>query len=50
MAAVVDWSPLWTVWLATNAQLDAEAPVRKLEEELRIEKEVWLFTILPDSG
>jgi hypothetical protein len=30
----------WGVWLVTDAQLDAEAPVRKLEEELRVEKEV----------
>ena len=30
----------WGVWLVTDAQLEAEAPVRKLEEELRVEKEV----------
>ena len=32
MVAAVDWPLLWAVWLATDAQLKPEDPVRKLEE------------------
>ena len=31
---------LWAVWWATNALLEAEAPVRKLGKELRLEKDM----------
>ena len=40
IAATVGWPLLWAVRLATDAQLEAEAPVAKLEEELRLEKDV----------
>lgn len=36
--AAVGWPLLWAVQLATSAQLEAEAMVRKLEEELKLEK------------
>lgn len=49
MAATVSWPPLWAVWSATNVQLEAEAHVRKLEEELRLEKDVCLSTTQPAS-
>lgn len=39
MAAIVGWSPPWEVWLDANAQLVAEARVRKLQE-LRLEKDM----------
>ena len=41
MAAAVGWSPLSAVQVVTNAQLEPEARVRELEEELRLEKNVW---------
>ena len=34
MAASVGWPLLWAVQLATNAQLEAEAPVRKFEKHM----------------
>lgn len=40
MAAAVRWPPLGAVWPDANAQLVAETQVRKLEEELRLEKHV----------
>ena len=43
------WPLLWAVWLAINAQLEAEARVRKLEE-LKLEKDIQLSTILLFSG
>lgn len=36
MAAAVGWPLLGAVQLATNAQLEAEAQLRKLEEESRL--------------
>lgn len=39
MTAIVGWSPLWEVWPDANAQLVAEARVRKLQE-LRLEKDM----------
>lgn len=45
MAVSVGWSLSWAVRLATYAQPEAEAQVRKLEE-----KNVWLFTTLPTLG
>ena len=50
MAATVGWSLLGAGQLATDAQLEAEAPVRKLEEELRLEKDVWVSAALLDLG
>lgn len=44
------WPQPWVVRLVINAQLEAEAPVRKLENKLRLEKDSWLFPTLPDSG
>lgn len=41
---------LWAVQLALDAQPEVETQVRKLEELLRLEKEMWLFTTLLDSG
>ena len=41
---------LWGVWLASDAQLEAEAQVRKMEEELSLEKDVQLSTTLLTSG
>ena len=38
------------VQLATDAQLEAEARARKLEEELRLEKDVWVSSALFASG
>lgn len=38
------------VQLVTDAQLEAEAPVRKSEEDLRVEKEVQSSTIFLASG
>ena len=40
MAAPMGWPLMWAAWLATNVQLEAEAQVRKLEDEQRLEKEV----------
>lgn len=37
-AAEVGWPLLWAVWLATDSQPEAEIWVRKLKEELRLEK------------
>lgn len=50
MAATVVWPVLWVTWLTADAQLEAEAKVGKLEEELRLEKIVWLSTILLALG
>ena len=35
----------WAVWLGTDAQLEAEARVRKIEK-LKLKKGVWLSTTL----
>lgn len=40
MTATVGWPLLWAVWLDTDAPLEAEAQVRKLGEELKLEKDV----------
>lgn len=49
MAATVGWSLPGAIQLVTDAQLEADAPVKKLEE-LRLEKGVWLSTTLLASG
>lgn len=43
------WLLLWAASLAIDAQLEAEAQVKKLEE-LRLEKDVCLSTVLLASG
>lgn len=50
MNSAVGWPLLWAVWLDMDAQLKAEVQVRKLEEELRLKKNIWLFTTLLPSG
>ena len=50
MAAAVGWSLLWAVGLDTDAQLEAEAQVRELEEELRLETDMQLTTTLLTLG
>lgn len=50
MAAIVGWLLLQAIWLAMNAQLEADAWVRKLEEELRLDKDMWLSTTRLASG
>ena len=50
MTATVGWPLLWVVQVATDAQLEAEAWVRKLEEELRLKKVVRLSTTLLALG
>lgn len=47
--ALMGWHLVWAVQLTTNAQLEAEAAVRKLEDILRLEKDVSLSTTLPAS-
>ena len=49
-AAAVTWPLLWAVRLATYTQLQAEAQNRKLEEGLRLKKDMQLSTTLPASG
>lgn len=44
MAAAVGWPLLWAVCLDTDAQLEAEAQVRKLGKELNLEKDVQFST------
>lgn len=44
MTAEVGWPLLWAIQLATNAQLEAESQLRNLEDELKLEKD--LFTAL----
>lgn len=50
MVAVVDWLLLRAVCLNTDAWLEAEVWVRKSEEELRLEKDMQLSTLLLASG
>ena len=50
MAATVVWPLLWAIWLDPDAQLEAEAPVRKSEEELKSEKDMQKSTMLLDLG
>lgn len=50
MVAAMGCPLLWTVWLDTDAQLEAEPQIRKLEEQLRLERGIWLFTTLLASG
>lgn len=38
MAATVGWPLPLAIQLATDAQLEAEAQIRKLEEELKLER------------
>lgn len=44
------WPLLWALQLATDAQLDAEDQIRKLEEELSLEKDMQLPTTLTLQG
>lgn len=37
---------MWTIWLDTNVQLEAETQIRKLEGKLRLEKDMQLSTTL----
>lgn len=37
-------------WLATDVQLEAEARIRKLKKELKLEKDIRLPTTLLASG
>lgn len=46
MAAAVDWPLLWTVRLRIDVQLEDATQVSKLEEKLRLEKDVQLSTTL----
>ena len=50
MAAVVGWPLLWADCLDSDAELESKTQVRKLEEELRLEKDVWLSAMLLASG
>ena len=50
MVAAVGWPLLCAIWLAPDAQLEAEALVTNLQVELRLEKDMWLSTILLASG
>lgn len=43
-AAAVGWPQRWAGQLSTHAQLKAEAQVRELEEELRIEQDMKVST------
>lgn len=45
-AVTVEWPLLWAVQLAINAQWETEAQVRKMEEELKLEKNMQLSAIL----
>lgn len=40
--AAMDWPLLWALHLVPNAQLNAADPVRKLEEELKLGKDLQL--------
>lgn len=46
MATAMDWPLVWAAEPDTNAQLKAEAQAIKMEEELRLEKNVWVSTTL----
>lgn len=46
----VGWPLLWAFRLAPDAQLEFEAQAKELEEELRLEKDMWLSTTLLTSG
>lgn len=48
MTATVGWPLLLAVFLVPDAQLEAEAQVKRLEE-LRSGMDVWLSTALPAS-
>lgn len=50
MPAMVGWHLLWGSIVATDAQLEVESPIRKLEEELKLEKGMWLSTTLLALG
>ena len=43
MPATVGWNLLWGSMVAIDAQLEVESPLRKLEEELKLE-DMWLST------
>lgn len=44
MAAGMGWPLLWAFWLSMDTQLEAEARIRKWKDELKLEKDVRLFT------
>lgn len=50
MVAAVNWPLLWAVQLATNAQLEAEAQFRKLEDELKLREQHAVFYYSTSSG
>lgn len=55
MATAVGWWLLWVVRLAPYVQLEAENRVRKLEKELKLDKDIrmsmtLLASILADKG
>ena len=49
MPAMLGWYLFWGSIVATDVQLEVESPIRKLEEELRLEDR-WLSAILLASG
>lgn len=42
MVATMGWPLLWAVLLATDTHVEADAWVRKLKDELRLEKGMWV--------
>lgn len=50
MTAAVGLLLMWAIQLATVAQLEAKIKVRKLEDELRLEKVVGMSPTLQASG
>lgn len=49
MPATVGWNLLWASIVAIDAQLEVESPLRKLEEELKLE-DMWLSTTVLALG
>lgn len=49
MPAMVGWHLFWGGIVAADAQLEFESPIRKLEEELRLE-DMWLCATLLALG
>lgn len=49
MPATVGWNLLWGSMVAIDAQLEVESPLRKLEEELKLE-DMWLSTTVLALG
>lgn len=50
MAKNCGQAPLMGNWLATDVQLEAEARMRKLKKELKLEKDIRVSTTLLASG